>query len=226
MLLPDPHFMEKPKYLVRQTCGWFSSLQRTSSVFLDKLLIPLHPRQSRCVRKIRQSALDVNGYSCWSIESGQYIVILSVTKNNLQWWFWMIIMWLWIIRFSTHNNPVKEALFTHCDLWEQWYLEKLIEFPRWSLSCPLRVWFLTLLAILGPHQTCLKNSAIPFSRGSSWLRDQAHISCIAGEFFATEPPGKPNKYGTLFWKKNSAKEFKDKGETWRTLSQRWIRLFF
>ena len=33
--------------------------------------------------------------------------------------------------------------------------------------------------------------AISFSRGSSWLRDQTCISCIAGEFFTTEPPGKP-----------------------------------
>ena len=34
---------------------------------------------------------------------------------------------------------------------------------------------------------------IPFSRGSSWLRDQTHISwgsCIAGRFFTTESLGK------------------------------------
>ena len=29
------------------------------------------------------------------------------------------------------------------------------------------------------------------SMGSSWHRDQTHISCIAGEFFTTEPLGKP-----------------------------------
>ena len=29
--------------------------------------------------------------------------------------------------------------------------------------------------------------AIPFSRGSSWLRDQTLICCIAGGFFTTEP---------------------------------------
>ena len=33
--------------------------------------------------------------------------------------------------------------------------------------------------------------AIPFSRGSSQLRDQTCIFCIAGRFFAAEPPGKP-----------------------------------
>ena len=36
--------------------------------------------------------------------------------------------------------------------------------------------------------------AIPSSRGSSWPRDGAHItcgSCPAGRFFTAEPPGKP-----------------------------------
>ena len=36
----------------------------------------------------------------------------------------------------------------------------------------------------------LKWVAISFSRRSSRPRDQTHISCIAGRFFATEPPGK------------------------------------
>ena len=33
----------------------------------------------------------------------------------------------------------------------------------------------------------LEMDAISFSRGSSWPRDGAHISCIAGRFFTTEP---------------------------------------
>ena len=32
--------------------------------------------------------------------------------------------------------------------------------------------------------------AISFFRGSSKRRDQTHVSCVAGWFFATEPPGK------------------------------------
>ena len=31
---------------------------------------------------------------------------------------------------------------------------------------------------------------ISFSRGSSWLRDWTWVSCIAGRFFTSEPPGK------------------------------------
>ena len=33
--------------------------------------------------------------------------------------------------------------------------------------------------------------AISSSRGSSWPRDQTRVSCYAGDFFTTEPPGKP-----------------------------------
>ena len=33
--------------------------------------------------------------------------------------------------------------------------------------------------------------AIPFSRDSSWFRDQTHVSSIAGKFFTNEPLGKP-----------------------------------
>ena len=33
--------------------------------------------------------------------------------------------------------------------------------------------------------------AYPFSRGSSWPRDQTCVSCIAGRFFTAGPPGEP-----------------------------------
>ena len=33
--------------------------------------------------------------------------------------------------------------------------------------------------------------AISFSKGSSWPRDQTQVSCLAGGFFTSEPPGKP-----------------------------------
>ena len=36
--------------------------------------------------------------------------------------------------------------------------------------------------------------AISFSRGSSWSRDWTCVSCLAGRFFTTESPGKPNSY--------------------------------
>ena len=39
----------------------------------------------------------------------------------------------------------------------------------------------------------LEWAAISFSRASSPLRDGTHISCTAGRFITTEPPGKPRK---------------------------------
>ena len=36
--------------------------------------------------------------------------------------------------------------------------------------------------------------AMPFSRGSSWPRDQTWVSCIAGRFFTAGPPGTPEDF--------------------------------
>ena len=44
--------------------------------------------------------------------------------------------------------------------------------------------------------------AISLSRRCSQPRDQTHISCIAGRFFTTEPPGKPIQYDLIRFKKN------------------------
>ena len=40
----------------------------------------------------------------------------------------------------------------------------------------------------------LERVAISFSRGSSWPRDGAQVSCIAGRFFTTEPGGLSPNY--------------------------------
>ena len=47
--------------------------------------------------------------------------------------------------------------------------------------------------------------ATSFSRESSSPRDQIHVSSLAGRFFITEPPGKPNKaiLNTLFIQSNA-----------------------
>ena len=38
----------------------------------------------------------------------------------------------------------------------------------------------------------LEWTAMPSSRGSSWTRHLTYVSCTAGGFFTTEPPGKPS----------------------------------
>ena len=47
-------------------------------------------------------------------------------------------------------------------------------------------------SVLGSLQArILEWLVIPFSRGSSCLRDRTRVSCFAGRFFTTELPGKP-----------------------------------
>ena len=46
--------------------------------------------------------------------------------------------------------------------------------------------------------------AISLSRGSSWLRNKTHVTCIAAIFFTTEAPGKPRDiflclFPSWFW---------------------------
>ena len=55
----------------------------------------------------------------------------------------------------------------------------------------------------------LEQVAISYSRGSSRPRDQTHISCIAGGFFITGPPGKPLvfKYDPPNWCQNGAERW-------------------
>ena len=52
----------------------------------------------------------------------------------------------------------------------------------------------------------LEQVAISFSRASSQPRDGTHVSCLAGRFLTTEPPGKPSlplapsPYSVISWK--------------------------
>ena len=56
-------------------------------------------------------------------------------------------------------------------------------------------WTVAHQAVHGiPQARILERIAIPFSKGSSWPRDQAQVSCvswIAGRFFTAEPLGMP-----------------------------------
>ena len=47
------------------------------------------------------------------------------------------------------------------------------------------------------RQKYLSGLPFPFPGESSWSRDQTHVSCIAGEFFTTEPPGKPKTHSSI-----------------------------
>ena len=53
-------------------------------------------------------------------------------------------------------------------------------------------------------------AVIFFSRGSSRHRDQTLVSCLAGRFFTTEPPGKPLCYARGIFKVFPALKFSAK----------------
>ena len=67
----------------------------------------------------------------------------------------------------------------------------------------------------------LEGVAFPFSRGSSQPRDQTQVSCIAGEFFTAEPPGKPKntRVGRLSFLQQI---FVTQESNWGLLHYRWI----
>ena len=68
------------------------------------------------------------------------------------------------------------------------HLRKQISRHFWSTHLPAQ----SIHGILQARM--LQWVAIPFSKGSSWTRDQTHmsyVSCIVGGFFMAESPGNP-----------------------------------
>ena len=61
--------------------------------------------------------------------------------------------------------------------------------------------------------------SISISRGSSWSKGQTHVSCIAGEFFTTEPLGQPHMAFIMLRRVPSMPTF------WRVFNHKLI-LFF
>ena len=59
--------------------------------------------------------------------------------------------------------------------------------------------------------------AMPSSRGSSPPSDQTWISCIAGGFFTTEPPGRPQDPRAVGPKQNKKGKQKKKKQSYKTL---------
>ena len=62
---------------------------------------------------------------------------------------------------------------------------------------------------------------IPFSRGSSWPRDQTRISCIADRFF-TEPSGKPIVVGAPNTMAALGRDFRFKVQQSKSACPRWL----
>ena len=77
----------------------------------------------------------------------------------------------------------------------------------------------TVHGILQPR--ILEWVAFPFSRGSSQLRDQTQVSCIAGDSLLAEPQGKPKNTG-MGSLSLLQRIFPTKESNWGLLHCRWI----
>ena len=77
--------------------------------------------------------------------------------------------------------------------------------------------------LLRPWDSPGKNNGVgchSSSRGSSWLRDQTQVSCIAGQFFTAEPSGKPIMWSVTLYKTHTYKYYT---QEWYTPK---VRVFF
>ena len=62
--------------------------------------------------------------------------------------------------------------------------------------------------------------AISLSKGSSQHRDWTHVSCLAGRFFTTEPPGKPQRVCRIILNWNTDSMDMGLGEFWELVMDR------
>ena len=73
-----------------------------------------------------------------------------------------------------------------------WWFVRLYSFVHVQLFCNPMACSPPGSSVHGISQARIQEwAAISSSRGSSWPRDQTHISCIARWFFTNEPAGKP-----------------------------------
>ena len=99
-------------------------------------------------------------------------------SNFLTYINWMSIKWLFIL-VLIYMSSISNHLFLKVSVTQ-------LCPTLWSQDCsPLSS---SVHGIL--QARILEWAAISFSRRSSWPRDWNHVSCTAGRFFTTEPPGK------------------------------------
>ena len=88
-------------------------------------------------------------------------------------------------RWMDKENVVYIYIYTHTHLWKwKWYHSVVSLWDPIDYSPPDSSVHGALQAKL------LEWVAISFSRGSAWPRDRTWVSCFAGRFLPSEPPGK------------------------------------
>ena len=108
---------------------------------------------------------------------------------------------------GAHHRRIHKVLFDLHKIQKQARQNKSLLLLLWSLSrvrlCDTTDCSPPGSSVRGILQArILEWVAVPFSRGSFRPRDSTRVSCTAGRFFATEPPGKPKSLlrNTYPWK--------------------------
>ena len=63
----------------------------------------------------------------------------------------------------------------------------------WLFATPWTIAHQAPLSMEFSRDEILERVAIPFSRGSSWPRDQTRSPALQADSWSSEPPGKPSK---------------------------------
>ena len=81
----------------------------------------------------------------------------------------------------------SSRIFIYVTYWTEWLRSRLKGLWKWKWKLLSRVWLFAIPCIVhGILQVrILEWVACPFSRGSSWPRNQTRVSCIAGKFFTS-----------------------------------------
>ena len=171
-----------------RSLGWEDSLEEEMATYSSIPAWDIHGQRS------------LVGYSLWGHRRVGHDL---VTKQRLFWTDWHL---LWLVGIYG-IQIIKYFEYYPLDRQTQNIIKWKDSGSRWKwrthvLSCYSHVRLCNPMdcspsgsSVHGIFQArILEWVAISFSRGSSWPRDQTHISCVscnAGQFFTTEPSEKP-----------------------------------
>ena len=92
----------------------------------------------------------------------------------------------WIISLLTNNMQKPEPEYPQLLLFIHHQVLFTVFFKSFSSL------FMFLISLQYYLSVIVEWVFIPFSRGSSWARDRSWVSCIAGNYLMSKPPGKPH----------------------------------
>ena len=132
------------------------------------------------------------------------MAVLFHRNNFCYWWkkFQMLTGYLRNLQNNSKNSKNEQSINATLPEWNIGFLH-LWWFSHSTMSNSFVTPCTVAPRLLCPWDFPGKNTrvgAISFSRGSSLPRYWSHVSCLAGGFFTTEPPGKhPPPFFYWYW---------------------------